>query len=138
VNHFRRNLHRGLARYKKNASPVSLPHAGQISAAQANAAHDVHFKKAKPVLVGNLLKSLRLKDPKVVDENLNVRELLYRRTNAIGIPKIRRQSLQFSLRMRRSNRLECLLNPISRPPVYDNLCPLARQSFCDGISNSCG
>jgi len=93
VNHFRRNLHCGLARDEKNASPISLLHARQIGAAQPNAAHDVHFKKAKPVLVGNLLKSLRLKDPEVVHENLNVRELLYCHANAIGVPKIRRQSL---------------------------------------------
>ena len=93
MNHFRGNLHRGLTRDEKNASPISLLHPGQISAAQPHAAHDVHFKETKPVLVGNLFKGLGLKDSKAVDENLNVRELLYRYTNAIGIPKIRRKSL---------------------------------------------
>jgi hypothetical protein len=58
----------------------------------ANATHDVHFKAGSS---SGICSKAWAQDSKAIDQNLNVRNCC-RYTNAIGVPKIRRQSLNLA------------------------------------------
>jgi hypothetical protein len=82
VDHFRRNLLRGFAGDEDDAAPVLFEHAGKVVTRQANAAENVNFEKAKPIGVGNFHERFGLKDAKVVDEDIGVRDLIHEGVNA--------------------------------------------------------
>jgi hypothetical protein len=75
VNHLRRDLHRGFAGDEDNASPVALPHSGDVMAAQPNAAQHVGLEEAEPVGIADLLERLGLEDPEIVDQDVHQRKL---------------------------------------------------------------
>jgi hypothetical protein len=51
----------------------ALEHARQVGARQPHARHHVDLEEAAPVVVGNIEEAFGLKNPGIVDENVDIR-----------------------------------------------------------------
>src|SRR4051812_21993985 len=90
MNHFSRNLQTGLTGNKNDATPVFLFHRHKVVAAQPNAAHHIHVEELPPVVIGNLVESLRLEDTQIVNENVDCWESGYDIVGTLFSTKVRR------------------------------------------------
>src|SRR6202171_1131831 len=68
VDHLGRDLQGGFTGDENNSAPVSLFHLCQVGAAQSHSRHHVYREEFLPILIGDLLKRLRLENAKVVDQ----------------------------------------------------------------------
>ncbi|GAA3408847.1 hypothetical protein GCM10018952_07380 [Streptosporangium vulgare] len=65
---------RGVARDVLDAAPGARRHPRQVGAGEADRGQDVHLEVAAPLVVGDLQGVLRLEDPEVVDQDVDVRQ----------------------------------------------------------------
>src|SRR6185437_13940383 len=79
VNHLYRNLDAAFAADENDAAPVTLLHARQVSAAEADAAENVGIEEPHPVFVGDLFERLWLENAEIIDEDIDRGELLHQR-----------------------------------------------------------
>src|ERR1700677_4118217 len=75
MDHLDGDVDGGFAGDEDDAAPVAGLHAGEIHAAEADAAEDVDVEKAEPVLVGDGLEGLGLVDAEVIHEDVEVGDL---------------------------------------------------------------
>jgi len=113
VNHLGGDLDARFAGDEEDAAPVALLHAGQVVAAQANAAHDVHFEEAEPVFVRDLFKRLHIEDAEVV-HHIDIGEALDGLCDAIGGAEVGGETFGFQLLPMRSS---CFRAPSTRAAV---------------------
>src|ERR1700722_10938283 len=86
VNHFRWNLHGGLAGDENNPAPIFFAHAREIMTREAHAAHNVGFEEAHPIFVGNFFEGFWFEDAHVIDQDVHGLDRLdqFRATVSIG------------------------------------------------------
>ena len=75
MNHLRGNLKGRFTRYENDTPPIALLHFRKIRATQADAGHDINCEEFLPICIRNLLERLWLKNPCVIDENVDAWEL---------------------------------------------------------------
>ncbi len=138
VDHLARNLNGRLAGDENYAAPVLFPHSRQIGTAQTNTTHNIDFEQPEPVFIRNLLEGLDLENSDVVDEDLHFGKLLNCDSDAIRIPEIRGQTLQFRLRNGRPNLLDRVFDSFFGATVHNHFRAFSCQNFGNGISDACG
>jgi hypothetical protein len=75
MNHIHGNLQTGFARNEDNASPVFFLHGSDIVPRETHAAEYVDFEEPAPIVIGDLIEWLRLKDAKIIYQDVDARVL---------------------------------------------------------------
>jgi hypothetical protein len=138
VDHFLRNIQRGLRRDENDAAPIALQHARHVSARQPHARHHIDLEEPAPVAVGNVEEAFGFEDPGIVDENVHLWQIGDQRVASGRRGDIGGNTPDLGSGCGRGNRGDRGIDLALRPAVDHHVGPGGSEAFNDRMVDAGG
>ena len=111
---------------------------GRYARLKPDATQHVHLKESPPVVIGNFFKRFRLKDAKIVYQDVHGRKPFDERVGGGGVGQIAGKAFQFRVRNGLANFGERFTHRFLGTAVDDDFRAFARQPGGDGQPDALG